>query len=183
MANARVKGLDDFSRTMDEFPDRLLRNVARGAFRAGMKPVLEQTKQNAPVRTGRLRDSLHITTDAKGTSVMAAVRTRDYVARFVEFGTRAHMISVREEDRPVNWRRSARLGRVVRVSMTTINRAALKIGSWFAKSVRHPGASPRPFLRPALDARAQDALAAAAEYMRNRLATRESFYTSDMERD
>jgi HK97 gp10 family phage protein len=180
MANAPVKGLEAFNRTMDEFPDKFLRNVARGGFRAGMKPVLETSQQNAPVLTGALRDSLHIRTDVSGTEVVGMVRTRDWRAKFAEFGTRPHLISVREEEKPVNWRRSSRLGRLVRVSMTTINRIALKIGNRFVgRTVNHPGAQARPFLRPALDSRAQDALAAASEYMRNRLATREGLDTPD----
>lgn len=163
---------------LDTLPAKLERNVMRGAMRAGMKPVLEAARRGVPVRTGRLRDSLKISTRARGRIVSASVRTRDFVAKFVEFGTRAHLISARDTDKPVNWRASARQGRLVRVSMRTVNRLVLRIGNWFTSSVQHPGAKPRPFMRPALDGQAQAAVVAAAEYMKLRLATKHGLDTA-----
>lgn len=169
MAEVHVRGLAELQKALDTLAPRIEKNVMRGAMRAGMKPVLEAAKQGVPVRTGRLRSSLGISTRARGRVVSASVRSRDFIGKFVEFGTRAHLISAQEDAKPINWRRTAREGRIVRVSMRTINRAVLRIGNWFAKSVQHPGARPRPFLRPALDANAQAATAAAAQYIKQRL--------------
>jgi len=47
--------------------------------------------------------------------------------------------------------------------------------------VQHPGSRPKPFMRPALDGRAQDAVVAAAQYMKRRLATKNGLDTSSVE--
>lgn len=173
-----VRGLAELQKVLDTLPVKIERNIMRGALRAGMKPVMEQAKANVPVRTGRLRNSMRIGTRSRGRTVFANVRVRDFVGRFVEFGTRPHLIAAADSQKPVNRRASARQGRTVAASMRTVNRLVLKIGNWFATSVNHPGAKPRPFLRPALDGQAGAAVRAAAEYMKARLATKHGIDTA-----
>ena len=48
----------------------------------------------------------------------------------------------------------------------------------FAKKIEHPGARPHPFMRPALDAQATNAVIATAEYMKKRLSDKHSLDTS-----
>ena len=150
--------------------------MLRGALRAGAKPILEAARASAPVatpsaenqrlyggRAGALRDSLRISVKVKGGKVTASVKAGGivkggadvYYARFVEYGTRAHKIDA-------------------------ANGGFLGFANRFYKSVQHPGAKPRPFLRPAMDARATDAVVAAAEYIKNRLATKHGIDTADI---
>ena len=74
-----------------------------------------------------------------------------------------------EEARPIrNTRRGPR-----RLSMGTINkmvaRGSLVIGGNFVgPMVHHPGHVPKPFLRPALDQKAQEAVAAMGAYIAQR---------------
>jgi hypothetical protein len=47
------------------------------------------------------------------------------------------------------------------------------------KEVQHPGARAKPFMRPALDTQARNAVERAAEYMRNRLRTKHGIDIAD----
>ncbi len=156
MADVHVRGLVDIQKFLDQLPAKLEANVMRGALRAGMKVVQPVAKSNVHSVSGLLAAGLKVGTRARGGVVTAYLKStgkHGYLARWVEYGTAAHNI-------------------------------AAKRGGWlsfmgvFAKEVAHPGAKPRPFMRPALDSQAQNAVIAAAEYMRNRLATKEGLDTA-----
>ena len=156
----------------------------RGALRSGANVLKDEAKANVPVASGALRDGLKVSTRSKGGTVKAILRAtgiHGYIAMWVEFGTRPHLIKVQESEKPINVRLSDKRGVLVRASMTTINRNVLKIGNTFVgPTVSHPGSNPRPFMRPALDARAQDAVIASAEYMKKRLSDKYGLDTSDV---
>jgi HK97 gp10 family phage protein len=155
MNDTTVKGLAQLQAALDSLPAKIEANIMRGAMRAGAKLVLADAKRSASFadRTGALRDSLRITTSLKRGTVLAAVKAgatakdkRPFYAGMVEFGTAAHVIT-------------AGPGKLLPV-----------YGG--VKSVHHPGARKHPYLRPALDTQGAAAVAAAAEYIRKRLATK-----------
>ncbi|MBK7493597.1 MAG: hypothetical protein IPI17_17935 [Nitrosomonas sp.] len=47
--------------------------------------------------------------------------------------------------------------------------------------ISHPGVSPRPFMRPALDANAEAAIVGAGEYIKKRLAKKNGLDTAGIE--
>lgn len=151
-----VKGLADLQKFMDQLTPKLEANVMRGALRAGMDVVKPVAQSNIHSVSGELAKGLKVGTRRKGNIVMAylkATGVHAFLAKWVEFGTKAHDI-------------------------------AAKAGGWlsfrgiFAKSVSHPGAKRYPFMRPALDGQAQAAVIAAAEYMKERLSTKEGLDAS-----
>lgn len=144
MADVHVKGLRELQAFLDTLPAKIEKNIMRTAMRAGAKVVKDAAVQNVPVKSGALRKSLKVSTKARGATVSASVRTRVFHAHFIEFGTAAHVISGK-------------------------NGGWLRFGGGFAKSVYHPGAKARPFLRPALDTQAQAALVAVGEKVKVRL--------------
>jgi HK97 gp10 family phage protein len=151
-----VKGLSDLAAFLDQLPTKVQNNVMRGALRAGMAPVRDDAKAYAAVATGLLRDGLKVSTRNKGGVVTASLKATGKharVAHLVEFGTAAHRIAAKDG-------------------------GALSFGGGFVQHVDHPGARARPFLRPALDGQAQNAIIAAAEYMKERLSTKEGLDTS-----
>lgn len=153
-----VKGLSELQAFMDQLTPKLQKNVMRGAMRAGMKPVQEDAKTHAAVASGALRDGLKISTSSKGTVVTASLKATGkhaHIAKWIEIGTAAHQISAKDG-------------------------GALAFGGGVVQHVDHPGARAHPFMRPALDARAQDAVVASAEYIKDRLATKEGLDTSDI---
>lgn len=152
---------------LGSLPVKMEKNIMRGALRAGAKVFLQQVKQNIPVDKGALRASARVTTRARRGEVTASVKVGDknvYYAQMVEFGTRQHVIRATADDLGVN----RRTGRIA--SYRTLNRRVLVIGRAFVGPVvDHPGARPRPFMRPAADAAFPAAVAAVQAYVRQRL--------------
>lgn len=155
--------LDDLLQTL---PAKLEKNIMRTALRAGAVVFLAEVKNNIPSVSGALRKSARITTRYKKGSVSASVKVGDkvaYYAQMVEFGTRPHVISVTDVDRPVSRRTGAQ------VSIRTVNRSLRLGGTLIGPSVNHPGSKPRPYARPAADAAFPAAIAAVQAKIRERL--------------
>lgn len=164
------KQLHDF---LQGLPVKVERNILRAALRAGAAVIREEARNNVPVKDGNLRKSIRVTTGSKKGMVWATVKAGSYLAphwRWVEYGTKPHLISVNEGERPINWKRTQRLKRLSYLSMKTINRHVLQIGNHFVgPTVNHPGATPKPFMRPALDAAGNRAVEAVTAKIRERL--------------
>ena len=152
--SAHVNGLDQLQKMLDTVTPKLEQNIMRGALRSGMNQVkpIAQAKVNSV--SGELARSLKVGTRARGGTVTASLKAKGkaFYARFVEYGTAAHVIAGK-------------------------NGGWLNFGGVFRRSVNHPGARAKPFLRPALDSQAQAALLATGEYVRARL-TKEGLDTS-----
>lgn len=151
-----VKGLSDLQKFLDTLAPKVEANIMRGALRAGMSVVKPVAQSNIHSVSGELAKGLKIGTRRRGSLVTANLKATGphrSIAQLVEFGTRAHNI-------------------------------AAKFGGWlsfmnvFRKEVAHPGARPRPFMRPALDSQASAATVAVGEYIKKRLATKEGLDTS-----
>lgn len=169
----RLKGGPELLHLLDELPKNLERNVIRGGLRAGAKVIQQQAKANVPVKTGQLRRAIGIGTRTAGSRLSSYVKLRgsgSYLGLFIEYGVAPHLISVAEADKPVrNTRRGPR-----KVSIGTINkmvkRGSLKIGENFVGPIiMHPGHAAKPFLRPALDQKAQEAVNAMGAYIAHRV--------------
>lgn len=154
MSETTVKGLADLQRALDQLPAKIEANIMRGAMRAATKVIAEQAAANVNSISGTLAASITVGTRLRrGTvtgRVVAGSRAKKgkesaFYARFVELGTAAHVIKARKPNK------------------------MLALG---VAQVQHPGARKHPFLRPALDAKGQEALEAMREYIRRRLATK-----------
>lgn len=147
MANERsVKGLAELQKFLDTLAPKVEQNIMRGALRAGMNTVKPVAQANIHNVSGELARGLKIGTRARRGTVTSSLKAKGihgHVAKWVEYGTKPHEI--------------------------TAGDGALSFGGGFAKSVQHPGAKRRPFLRPALDSQATAAVVAAGEYIKKRL--------------
>ncbi len=163
MADVHVTGLKELQAFLDQVPAKIERNVLRGGLRAGAaQELLPEVQANlmaaGAVRTGELIAGIKVQTSARGGRVTASVVSTGkhaFIAKFLEYGTKAHFISAKAN----GW---------------------LSFGGVFAKKVWNKGIRPRPFMRPALDRSGQAAVIAAAEYMKNRLSSRTGLDTSDV---
>jgi len=161
MSEQHVKGLRELQSFLDKLPAKLEANVMRGALRAGaMKELLPEAQanlmQHGAVKSGGLIAGLKVGTRSRGGKVTSYVKAggpHGYLARWIEYGVRAHNIAAKKS----GW---------------------LSFMNVFAKEVAHPGIAPRPFLRPALDRSGTAAVNEAARYMRERLATKNGLDTS-----
>lgn len=185
MSDIRVKGLDELQKFLDQLPAKMEANIMRGALRAGTKVIKNKAALNINNQSGDLAGGLRISTRIKDgivKSVLAARGIAGYRAMWVEYGTKPHLISVQEDEKKINYRLSAKRGRKVLESMTTVNRRVLQIGGNFVGPViQHPGSKPHPFLRPALDSGANEAIIATAEYIKIRLEKKHGLDTGHIE--
>ena len=67
-----------------------------------------------------------------------------FYAHMVEYGTASHLIKPKD-------------------------RKSLFLAGVFKEAVQHPGATKKPFMRPAIDNKAQDAIETMADYLRDRI--------------
>lgn len=142
-----IKGAAELYAALQQLPAKIERNVMRGAIRAGALVIQEEAKRLVPMKSGALRDSVRVSVRAVRGRVFATIRagnSKAFYAHMVEFGTAAH------EERPQGAK-------------------SLFFAGVFSDVVKHPGATPKPFMRPALDAKATAAIDAVAQYVRERL--------------
>lgn len=154
----------ELQKFMDELTPQMEANVMRGALRAGatqelLPEVQANLMHNGSVRTGELIAGLKIGTKKVGGTVKAVLRLggkHAFVGNWLEFtGAKAH-------------------------SITAKSLKVLSFGGRFFQSVNHPGFKAKPFLRPALDNRYVAATIATAEYIKNRLATKNGLDTKNI---
>jgi len=142
-----LKGGEQLQAFLNTLAPKIERNIMRGALRAGAKVIADEAKNNVPVKSSDLRDSIRVGTKTKRGQVTASVKAgnkKAYYYNFVEFGTAAHSISGK-------------------------GKGFLNIGGVFAKSVNHPGARAKPFMRPSLDSKANEAIQAVGVAIGKRL--------------
>lgn len=156
--------LAEFLKTL---PLKLEKNIMRSALAAGARVIAAEVKAKAPVGppstenvklygayAGALRDSVRVSTkNEKGGKISAKVTVggqnkkgaKVFYAHFVEFGTKAHKIKPGKK-------RAMALG-----------------GALLTTTIDHPGAKPKPFVRPAFDSKSGAAMEAVAAQIRARL--------------
>ena len=156
MTDIEVKGLSDLQKLLDELPARIEANVVRGGLRAAAKVIRDEARRLCPVgenlpkghKSGALRDSIRVSMSSKHGAITASIKAGGknnvYYAHMVEYGTAHHLIKPR-------------------------NRKSLFIAGLFKEVIDHPGAQKKPFMRPALDSKVDEAIRTFAEYVRNRL--------------
>lgn len=146
MTETTIEGLAELDRMLKELPAKLEGTVVRGGLRAGATVLQKAARELAPVRTGKLRASIKVSTGIRNGRVYSRVRAggKDaYYAHMVEFGTAAHVI----QGKRGGW---------------------LNIGGRWALKVNHPGAMMKPFMRTAVDGFQGEAVSAMADYLRER---------------
>lgn len=180
MSEIKIEGLADLHKMMQELPAKIEANVLRGGMRAGAKVIEEEAKRLAPVESGALRDSIRVSVRSRNGKVEATIKAGDsktkklvenrpdgsvkvtyrnaWYARLVEFGTAQHYIKAIKAK-----------ALILRSNRRASSGFAKRWTSWIVEGVTHPGAKRKPFMRPALDTKAQQAVQTLADYIRDRL--------------
>lgn len=170
MSEVKLRGLAELNNALKALPDKIQQNVLRGSMRAGAKVLAGGIKILAPRgKTGRLARSVKYSSryDRKVSRVVGQASAgrgtpsrkkaeSAFYARFVEFGTAPHAISVKPP------------------------RKMLAIG---VPSVKHPGSRANPFVQAAFRGMRLNAIGAAADYIRKRLRTKHGIDIPDIEGD
>lgn len=162
-----IRGGRELDRLLQTLPVKVERNVVRAGLRAGATVFRGEVQQRVPRDDGDLAASVRITSRIQRGKVTVSVKVGNSVAWYaglVEYGTKPHYIAVSDAERGAGrgiGRRGTAARRETRASMRTVNRRVLQIGANFVgPSVRHPGARPNAFMRPAAEAGLRAALTA-----------------------
>lgn len=144
MLEFEIKGLNEVTRNVLTFPDKLQKKAMRGAMRAGGMVIVKIARKKIKKKSGRLARSVRTMVkyrNGRWTATVIAGRNRPgkpddpYYALMVERGTEAHDI------RPKRAK-------------------SLFLAGLMRTQVKHPGSAPAPFLGPALEEGAEQALEA-----------------------
>ncbi|MDO9053412.1 MAG: HK97 gp10 family phage protein [Gallionella sp.] len=159
MTDLKINGLAELQKLLDELPARIEANVVRGGVRAGARVIADEAKRLCPIggvenstrageQPGALRDSIRVSAKSQRGRVTATIKAGGkngvFYAGMVEYGTARHLIKPK-------------------------NRKSLLLAGVAREAVQHPGAKKKPFMRPALDGKAADAVETMADYARTRL--------------
>jgi len=146
MTDIYIKGGKELNAFLQQLPVSMEKNILRGALRAGAKEIQQKAIQLAPSDDGDLKKTIRLSTGYKAGRVTAKVKVGNkkiFYSRFVEFGVAAHLI--------------------------TKANGVLSFNGIFAKTIQHGGYMARPFLRPALDSEANNAIKAVGAHIRKKL--------------
>jgi hypothetical protein len=173
MTSMTLKGGPELMAFLDTLPQKLARNVLRGGLRAAAMVVAEDAQARATDED--VAAAIGVVTGSKGSIVYSKVRLKgkgSFKGIWMEWGTLPHLISVRESDKPTYKTRHGVQKWGIRSINNAVRRGSLEIaGKFVGPVVHHPGGRPVPFMRPALDAKAEAAVVAFAGYVNSRLTT------------
>lgn len=161
LLTTRIRGGAEFEAFIDRFPDKMIRNVMRGAHRAGAAPIRDEAKRRAPKRTGGLAKAIKTSAPKVGDGyVTVSIKLYPpskggsynwFLGLIYEYGSRGYTGKLRGGNR----RRSDKMK---------------SDGSTFYGIYPDIAAHPaEPFMRPALDTMAGAAINAIGEYCARRL--------------
>lgn len=136
-----VKGMRELALALEQLPTKVQNNAMRGAMRAGAKVMAQEARSSAQF------------IDRSG----LLRKTINYTSG-VRFGVVKAYVTA--------GKKRSKQRRAFYAHMVEFGTAAHRL-----KGGTHPGSRPKPFMRPTLDHKAQAAIVAVREYMRERLAT------------
>lgn len=147
--SVRLEGVDEVRTRLALFPQRLRRNILRGAIRAAAVVMRKGVQARVPVRTVALRRSVTVSTrayaDGRVEGKVTVGGRKAFYANIVEVGAKQHVI------------RAATAG-------------ALNLGNGrIVEEVRHPGFRGRGFVAATQAAEAAPASRAFFEYAQVRI--------------
>lgn len=139
----KVENLSQLQHKLRGLPDTVHEAAAEEIQATGIK-IRDNARRRVPVDTGELRANIKKRSRDRGLDAWVGLahaggRGRHFYARFIEFGTRQHVIEPRREEVLYSGARSGLGGRQ---------------SSGFGPvsgDVVHPGTPARPFLQPAIE--------------------------------
>lgn len=176
MTDIKLKGGKELLAFLDAFPARLQKGAVRSALTAAARPVRDQARANAPRESGKLAKSIKTGSPKVEQDGTVAIKVRlqgehSFLGHFFEYGVAPHFI--RAGDSGLS---SRKLTQKFNREGGTADGDALKIGDNFITgAVMHPGFAAKPFMRPALDVKAEEAINAFGGRVRSYLKDKTGF--------
>ena len=154
--------------------EKRLSGMLRGAGRAGGEVIAAEAKSRAA--SAEVADNIEVRSEVKGEEVRVRITVKHIDGRgspgwayskavWLEYGTAPHFISVDDRQRG-----GLGIGKINAKFKEADGDDSLVIdGKFVGSTVFHPGARPHPFLRPALDTKEREALAAAQNFINSKV--------------
>lgn len=181
MISVNARGFAALDLALRQLPHEMAEKIVDRAMRQGARVIQDEARRRVPVASGTTRDAIRVRRQRKTkTGVLFQIYTtrKAWWARFVENGTKPHRIMVRRRGsvgfsrrtrkaRELGWDESAvqtatdvflQTAGVHQVGHAKAVLADEEAGVIFGMVVEHPGAKRQPFMRPALDTKAQEAI-------------------------
>lgn len=157
-----VKGLRELDAYLSAFPARMQKQAYRQALTAAAAPIRDEARLLAPKKTGAMAKSIKTGSPRQNQDGTFSVSIRlegphSFLGVMHEYGVAPHLIARtgKGEGRVAIRKASEGTG--------TVENGVMKIGNDFVSGIiSHPGHRARAFMRPALDAKAQEAVKAFA---------------------
>ncbi|HKY80271.1 MAG TPA: HK97-gp10 family putative phage morphogenesis protein [Sphingobium sp.] len=171
-----MKGLKETMAFLEAFPARIQKGAVRSALTAAAKPVRDQARANAPRESGMMAKAIKTGSPRVEQDGTVSIKVRlagphSYIGHFIEHGVAPHFISAGDSVL------SARtLTQKLNRDGSEGDAGAMKIGDTFVTgAVPHPGFAAKPFMRPALDTKADEAVQAFGDRLRSYLKDKTGF--------
>lgn len=180
MTSQTLKGGPELLQFIEAFPAKLQKGAVRAGLTAAAKPIRDQARANIRKKSGATAKAIKTSSsrvNQDGTvSVKVQLKGRNsFIGLFLEYGVSPHLIT------PGDSNKSAK---VLNKSAKTLGSSfdaetgALKIGDNFIRgAIMHPGFAPKPFLRPALDTKASEAVNEFGKRVQSYLSAKSGFTT------
>jgi len=173
--NFPVKGLADLDAYLQLVPKRMQKQGVRQGLTAAAAPVRDEARARAPKKSGKMAKAIKSGSPRQNQDGTFSISIRldgehAFLGAFFEFGVTAHLIA----------RTGAGQGKVaIRKAAEgkgKISTKPMKIGDRYVSGIiQHPGIAAHPFLRPALDAKADESIQAYAGKIRDFLQGKTGF--------
>lgn len=165
MADRYVKGLDETLAVLSAFPQKMERAALRQGMTAAAAVVRDEARLRVPRQSGKLARAIRsgsprrLADGVYSISVRVSGNDHAFLGLFFEYGVSPHYITAGDGDLSAR-----KLTQSVRRagSSDVADQALVVNGSYVKGAILHPGFAPKPFMRPALDIKAEEAVDALA---------------------
>lgn len=175
-----LRGLKELDAFLSAFPEQLQKQAYRSALTAAAKPIRDEARLNARRQSGKMAAAIATGSARQNQDGTFQVSVRlnpkkehGFLGVFHEYGVAPHFISAGDAKMSARtFNKAAKRGSVT----GEVEGQALKIdGKFVVGTVFHPGHSAHPFMRPALEAKRDEAVVAFAAKVRAWLEKRVDF--------
>lgn len=161
-----VKGLAELDRFLAALPGNMQKQAYRSALTAAAAPIRDEARLRAPKESGKMAKAIKTGSPRQNEDGTFSVFIRldgehSFLGLFHEYGVSPHLIASTGSGQGRVAVRKAKEG------TGTIDAGVMKIGADFVSGIiSHPGMAAHPFMRPALDAKAETAVKAFGDRIR-----------------
>lgn len=178
MSGQTLKGGPELLAFLGAFPQNLQKNAVRAGLTAAARPIRDQARANVRRKSGATARAIKTSSPRANQDGTITVKVQlkgknAFIGHFLEWGVSPHLITAGDSKLSVKT-----LNRSVRKLGSSVDEATgvLKIGqNLVSGAVMHPGHAPMPFMRPALDTRANDAVNEFGKRIRTYLSDKRGF--------